>query len=334
MGARANYVIIEDGAIDIYYSHWGAMYVPEVVIDGPEATRAYIRDEAPTTGSLMNDIWAEGGILLDMDRRSLLFFGGENIRFSPPWQRIFLHMMRSVWQGWSVAWAARGIVDIGAYPGVAESLRIDPASLIQSRDRVIEQAYDAAKIRNPHENPWIYTVITVTWEDGQVADYTFDSALDGYLLFGPDLLVILREREPDTLPREEDSGAITYFNAPDQDPREGVYINMASRTMWVMHYRPPYSVKPESIEQIWHGWSVNERFEGLGYQVALSGRSSALVAAPYNQVEEEIIGDLMSGHRDEGSSDPSQSAHSEERRVRLTTLLQDALKRDQDGDLS
>jgi hypothetical protein len=109
MGARVNYVLIEGGVISVYYSKWGAMEVPAVVIDGPEATRAYIRDEGPTTDSLLDDIWAEGGILLDLDRRALLFFGGENITFAPSWQRILLHMMRRVWQGWSVAWAARGL---------------------------------------------------------------------------------------------------------------------------------------------------------------------------------------------------------------------------------
>lgn len=328
MGARANYVIIEGGAIDIYYSHWGAMDVPAVVVDGPVATRAYIRDEAPTTDSLMDDIWAEGGILLDMDRRALLFFGGENIRFSPPWQRILLHMMRPIWQGWSIAWAARGIVDIASYPGLAESLHIDPASLIQRKKRIIEQAYTETKIRTPHEKPWVYTVITVKWEDGRVGDYTFDSALDGYLLFGPDLLVIVREREPDALPREEGSGAITYFDALDQDPREGAYINIESRTIWVMHDNPLYSATTERIEQVWPGWRVNEQFEGLGRQVALSGRSSTLVAAPYNQVEKEMVGDLIIDHGEDGDS------QAEERRAHLARLLEDAVRRDQNGEFS
>lgn len=297
MGARVNYVLIEGGVISVYYSKWGAAEVPAVVIDGPDATRAYIRDEGPTTDSLLDDIWAEGGILLDLDRRTLLYFGGENIRFSPPWRRILLHMLRRVWQGWSIAWAGRGIIDIASYPGVAEFLRINPSILIKRNERVIDQPYTEAKIRNPHENPWIYTVITVTWEDGRVSDYTFDSALDGYLLFGPSLLDILRE--PDELPCEESSGEIIYFDAPDQGPREGAYIDTGARAMWIMHDKPVYSAKPERIAQIWPDWSVNEHFEGLGRQVALSGRSPALVAAPYDQIEAEIVGDLMHGHNDD-----------------------------------
>ncbi len=235
MGARADYVLIEDGAIDIYYDKWGAQGVPAVVIDGSEATIASIRELAPTE-SLMDDIWAEGGILLDMDRRELLFFGGDSIRFSPPWQRILLHMMRRVWQGWSVAWAGRGIVDIASYPGVAEFLRIDPSSLIKRNERVIDQPYAEAKLRNPHENPWVYTVLTVKWEDGRVGDYTFKSMLDGYLLFGPRLLDVLRERKPDTLPCEESSGKYTEPDAP----REGTFINTETRAMWVWHHAPLY----------------------------------------------------------------------------------------------
>lgn len=301
MGARANYVLIEGGAISIYYSHWGAMSVPAVVIDGPDATIAYIRELGPHAG-LMEDNWAEGGILLDVDRRELLFFGGANIAFSPPLQRIFLRIMRHVWQGWSVVWAGREIFDIASYPGVADFLEIDPASLIGYHEPETDQPYSEAKIFNPHENPWVYTVITVTWEDGQVGDYTFDSALDGYLLFGPNLLDILSEREPDALPCEESSGEIVYYDAPDQGPREGAHINTGTRAIWVMHDAPLYSANPDHIKQIWPGWSVNEHYEGLGRQVALSGRNPALVAAPYDQVERELIGDLMHGHSDDDDS--------------------------------
>jgi hypothetical protein len=264
-------------------------------------------------------------------------------------------MMRYVWRGWSVAWAGREIFDIASYPGVADFLEINPSSLIVSVEPETYQPYPEAKIRNPHENPWVFTVITVTWEDGRVSDYTFDSALDGYLLFGPGLLDILREREPDELPCEESSGKIIYFDARDQGLREGAYIDTGARAMWIMHDKPVYSAKLERIEQTWPGWSVNEHFEGLGRQVALSGRDPSLVAAPYDQVAHELIGDLMAGHRNDGDSvsrviaraladRPTEQAildneiaypaplpsllPAEERRAYLTTLLQQALQED------
>jgi hypothetical protein len=125
-----------------------------------------------------------------------------------------------------------------------------------------------------------------------------------------------------------------------------------------MHDTPLYSAKLERIEQIWPGWSVNEHFEGLGRQVALSGRDPSLVAAPYDQVALELIGDLMAGHRDDNDSvsrviaqaladQPSKQsildneiAHptslpplrpAEERRAHLIALLQQALQEDAGG---
>ena len=44
MGNRARYVIIEDGQLHIFYSHWGVLTIPAVVASGPEATLAYIRE--------------------------------------------------------------------------------------------------------------------------------------------------------------------------------------------------------------------------------------------------------------------------------------------------
>ncbi len=313
MGARANYVIIEDGKIAIYYAHWGAMSIPAVVMNGPTATSVYIRDMG-STDRLMNDMWAEGGILLDADRRALLFFGGENTMFSPPLQRLLLRVMRREWQGWSVAWAGRGIVDFGTYPGVADSLGINPSTLIMRKERIIEYPYAEATIRDPHENPWVYTVITVTWEDGRVGDYTFDKTLDGYLLFGPHLLDILRERVSDTLPCEEDENG--------DAPRDGALINTTAQSIWIWRSSPLYSAPLERIEHVWPGWTADEHFEGLGRQVALSGRNPAIVAFSYDQVAKQLLSDLTRDFEDSNQLLPAV----EQRRDELIRLLQEAIR--------
>lgn len=72
MGHRANYVLIADGQPTIYFSRWGALRIPAVVLSGPEATLAYVRQLTPDD-SLLDDTWAEGGMLLDLDAHRLLF---------------------------------------------------------------------------------------------------------------------------------------------------------------------------------------------------------------------------------------------------------------------
>ena len=44
MGHRANYVVIENGKTEIYYTHWGAVTLPIVLLSGPEGTLEYARE--------------------------------------------------------------------------------------------------------------------------------------------------------------------------------------------------------------------------------------------------------------------------------------------------
>jgi hypothetical protein len=134
MGSRASYVLIEHGAVAVDYSHWGAQSVPSMVIGGPAETSAYIR-VLQREHALQDSTSAEGGILLDTDTHTLIFWGGEDINSRPYLRPLFLPLVRRIWEGWSVLWATRGIVDLAhlaAYPGVAQALDIDPASVIDT----------------------------------------------------------------------------------------------------------------------------------------------------------------------------------------------------------
>ena len=73
---RANIVIVKDGDWQLYYSHWGGCRMLDALIGGPELALRYAaslrrceKDEwtAPS--------WADGGAVVDLDRRRVLFFG-------------------------------------------------------------------------------------------------------------------------------------------------------------------------------------------------------------------------------------------------------------------
>ena len=111
MGNRANYVVIEGGRSEIYFSRWGAPYIPAVLLAGPEATVAYVRALTPDN-DLLDCVWAEGGISLDIDQRELRFFGGVKVASAPYVRRLLLDVLRANWSGWSVDWARFGIADL------------------------------------------------------------------------------------------------------------------------------------------------------------------------------------------------------------------------------
>jgi hypothetical protein len=79
---RANYVLVEGGQPRIHFSRWGALSIPALLLSGPDATVTFVRG-LTLDAELLNDTWAEGGLLIDMDARLARFWGGQHIQRRP-----------------------------------------------------------------------------------------------------------------------------------------------------------------------------------------------------------------------------------------------------------
>ncbi|MFC9079243.1 hypothetical protein ACFTY7_20015 [Streptomyces sp. NPDC057062] len=73
MGARAQYVVVENDTWKRYFSHWAANRVVDDLLPGPAAATRCFRANQETDGWL-DDVWCEGAALVDHDRRTLLWF--------------------------------------------------------------------------------------------------------------------------------------------------------------------------------------------------------------------------------------------------------------------
>lgn len=59
MGQRANLVMIESKEIKIYYSHWKASYVPNILAQGLDFCRYYF-PKFDESKFLLDNAWSEG----------------------------------------------------------------------------------------------------------------------------------------------------------------------------------------------------------------------------------------------------------------------------------
>src|SRR5206468_1193034 len=101
---------------------------------------AFIRCQGPSGGGpswWLDDCDAEGGVVLDMDRRVLLLYGGEDLLFDVPLRRLFLRLLGHVWKGWEVRWAHEGIADLADYVGYPRSEVLTSRARVPQRFRVI-----------------------------------------------------------------------------------------------------------------------------------------------------------------------------------------------------
>lgn len=117
MGNRANLVIVENGQWQLHYSNTAGCCMLDALAFGPEFALSYItlhrrcpRDE------WTSPMWAEGGALVDLDARRLLFFGDE-LMTTMPERRAMLAALAVTWSDYAVGWAYGGTDELAAYVG-------------------------------------------------------------------------------------------------------------------------------------------------------------------------------------------------------------------------
>ena len=119
MGSRANFVILGDQGLELYYDHWGAQGMSyDLLLTGPAATVSRIRsmrrlDNLPE--EWLDDTWAEGALVLDLGAQRVIWF---EVAYEgmPPY--LTAHLIERTWPGWTAIWAAEGMSAILAAVGV------------------------------------------------------------------------------------------------------------------------------------------------------------------------------------------------------------------------
>jgi hypothetical protein len=114
-----NAVIIEpDGSWTLRGHRLAAEGLDVTLLAEPDAVIAYLR-RWEERDWWYDEIWAEGGIVVDASTRELAFFGGCELVRTIPMRRRYLDVLGAVWAGWRVRWAWRRTADILGAIGLA-----------------------------------------------------------------------------------------------------------------------------------------------------------------------------------------------------------------------
>lgn len=173
MSHDAQYVVRERGVDRMYHSRWGGLRIDRLLLrNGPSELLAHLRGlRAWEYGADAH--WLTGYVLVDVDRRFLLywaseFFGGSEMA---PYFRLLLARR---WPGWATRWATRPSCDLG------EALGGDHHAQIDGRLRAEPQCDTVSSCSERlHFDPysWPYAgpevCVTVRGADGTLRDYEF-----------------------------------------------------------------------------------------------------------------------------------------------------------------
>ncbi|MGE2715550.1 hypothetical protein ACQI4L_15955 [Mycolicibacterium litorale] len=125
MGNRANIVLVDHNGWQLRYSHWAGCRMLDALLAGPEMAKRYILAQK-TSEFWTDELWSDGGLLLDLVARRLLFFG-EELMTTMNERRAMFEVLRIVWPGYSISWAYGATAEIAASVGVPIPLRDEPS---------------------------------------------------------------------------------------------------------------------------------------------------------------------------------------------------------------
>lgn len=265
MGQRANLVIVpEGGRYELYYSHWRANTLDSDLFWGPAVALDFIRRQQPTT-EWLDERWCEGGAVMDLPRRHLLWFGGEDTHFDVHVRRVLLELMRQFWPGWTVTWASEGVADLARYVGKC----VDDVLVERPPPRSLENLFAPYRTNS-----------IVSMRAGDVTRaYAVPMRIGDIWPAGEALCAALEDAPTD--------GQAPICTDEAEPPRGGIHVDASARRvlLWTAAWTPDGERR---LASSWAGWTTcyaGDRFEE--HVAPLDGRL-AFASRPAAELVENV----------------------------------------------
>ncbi|MFE1879529.1 hypothetical protein [Streptomyces diastatochromogenes] len=243
MGARAQYVVVENGAWQRYQSHWAANRVVDDLLPGPDAASRCFRANRETD-EWLDDVWCEGAALVDHDQRILLWFA-----FADSWADHLAAraVLARTWPGWHVRFAHDGMGDLTNHLGLGRDLTRSPGWF-----ETFEPSWFAD---TENTEPW--SVVSLRLPDGSVRAWGSGREPIEHIADGPGLIDLLAASPATPPPTDMPYGGVHF------DPRARTVSLWAVQTVAGIHSWPLPG---------WENWALDFRGDDHTHQAGLLPR--------------------------------------------------------------
>lgn len=262
-----NAVIIEaDRSWTLRGHSWGAEYLDVDLLNEPDAVIAHLRDYQ-VRDWWYDEIFAEGGVVVDAGTRELVCFGGFELVRTIPMHRRYLEVLAAVWAGWRVRWAWRRQADIlGA---------IDLVDGPADRHRLPLEWADKGNVADSW--PDLYNhVLSVRDPAGKLRLHLARRrAVRDVLVAGP---AIVGTAGP---------GRATLAQPDPGTWGDGAHIDLGNRTL--TYWTRDGLVPPPDLDSTWPGWQLRFDQDRYENQVAECGGALVMPEPPVGETVAAMI---------------------------------------------
>jgi hypothetical protein len=288
MTAIAKYVLMRDGRALVLHSDVGAYDVLALSVAGPDLTLRYLDAFHDAFGRASGwgpdpdgwDMEAEGGLLLDVDLRTVLVF---TVYTDVAQREAFFATVARTWPGWRVEWAYDGISDLMRHAGD------DP--LVDNPDRRADtdDLELGHRVYGRYGSPRSLCryLVTVTAADGGVAAHSVIYPKPWWV--GEQLLGAL--------------GAESRVDSCPTMPEAGLHLDLRTRDAWLWTCNRPLNGIRDEWPRLWPGWTLTFC---QGHHAEQFDRCDGAVAVPLPSVSDgyDDLRKEFEAHWRMGGNDP------------------------------
>ena len=272
MGQRANFIIVEGRTAEIYYDQRGWNKAPDLLIRGLSNCEAWIRKN-DAANWLLDNAWAEGGLLIDKDKKIVMLFG-ELFETGGLRSRFIAYLKNHGWHGWDIRWAHRGNVDFAEHLNIME-------------DRILAEGSgpdfipigDQWKL-DPDDREWpIDTLVTII-NSNTITDYGFSMypEIESFIAEGQSI----KDKIPNGFIVTDHK---TLAETEVADLLLADYDNKKLFIHWSFDVDDRHFA---TTRELWPGWECHRQTDGLEFLFHYTKREKSYVALD----DEEFLGYL------------------------------------------
>lgn len=279
MGQRANLIVVENNRYTLYYDHWAANSLDSYLFWGPEQAVNYIREHEKSGEEWWLDtVWCEGGVIIDLDNKVLLFFGGEDFDYEIPLRRMYFQLLPYLWSGYELRWANCGIIDLAAYVGYDTGKVIGKDHIHPPTKETLEAAFACDREDD------LEGVLSVR-KDGVLTIHPIYGFVDGdKLLFaGEELIKLVSCQKGYVSYRFPDLSKDTYI----EFAKTGIHLDADQKKLSYWTARPG-STPNELLQPFWNGWELSYLGDDYAAQETLTGNKLAFPVVDKELVLQQI----------------------------------------------
>ncbi|MFB6456403.1 hypothetical protein ACE38W_14115 [Chitinophaga sp. Hz27] len=263
MGQRVNYVVRKGNKQTIYYHKWGGNSMTSDLYQGEKKFLDMVR-ECTVNEELLDEVWMEGCVLIDMDARHLYFWALEFPNESTVID-YYVSKLAEKWPGWEVQQLANRMYD---------------AEKVFSLNYLSWQKYDepervaADDIVNDFDEAWAEALVVIKDEAGEFITKTANITIEKIIDYGVNAVPLLKKRPAMALPAEDDD--VTFNTLIIDTLAKKIMINQSIFSLW------------ESCGYQWPGYSLTMGDYGYVRVLAMAGISSTPQKVSMDEVLEEF----------------------------------------------